>query len=147
MLSIIKVTLSCIDDQRVNCTFITYENVRLLVLLKRNPRDWRRLWSSICEKQSVNESNASENNSIHALFHREFTQLSSEQVEIHKKFSDHRSIKQAKQMYLVDSVIECLQLSNIHDILSSMYQPKQGFESMYLFMMRFCGIALINNFL
>ena len=36
MLSVIKVTLSCIVDQSVNCTFIIYENIRLLMLFERD---------------------------------------------------------------------------------------------------------------
>ena len=42
------VTLSRIDDHNVNCTFIIYEGVRLLILLKRDPIGWRLLWSSVC---------------------------------------------------------------------------------------------------
>ena len=38
MLLLIKVTLSCIDDQS---TFIKYENIRLLMLFERDSRDRR----------------------------------------------------------------------------------------------------------
>ena len=40
-------TLSCIDDQSVNCTFTTYENIRLLTLFERDPRGRKLLWSSV----------------------------------------------------------------------------------------------------
>ena len=46
MLSLTKVTLSCIDDQNVNFTVITYENIQLLMLFERDPRG-RRLWNSV----------------------------------------------------------------------------------------------------
>ena len=50
MLSPIKMTLSCIDDQSVNCTFIAYENIRLLMLFERDPRGKRLLRSSVLSK-------------------------------------------------------------------------------------------------
>ena len=50
MLLLIRVTLSCIDDQSVNRTFITYENIRLLMLFETDPRSQRLLWSSVCDE-------------------------------------------------------------------------------------------------
>ena len=47
MLLLIKAVLSYIDDQNVNCTFIIYESVRLLILLKRDPKGQRLLSSSV----------------------------------------------------------------------------------------------------
>ena len=48
MLLLMRVTLSCIDDQSVNRTFITYENIRLLTMLfETDPRCRRLLWSSV----------------------------------------------------------------------------------------------------
>ena len=47
MLSVIRVTLLCVVDQSVNCTFIIYENVRLFILFERDPRGRRLLWSSV----------------------------------------------------------------------------------------------------
>ena len=47
MLLLIKLTLSCIDDQTESCTFTIYENVRLFILLKRDPRGRSLLWSSV----------------------------------------------------------------------------------------------------
>ena len=50
MLLLIKVTLLCIGDQSVNCTFIIYENVQLLTLLKRDPRGRRLLRSTVAKR-------------------------------------------------------------------------------------------------
>ena len=47
MLLLIKVTLLCIDDQSVNCTFIKYENIRLFMLFERDSKGQRRLWNSV----------------------------------------------------------------------------------------------------
>ena len=44
-ISDVMLTLSCIDDQSMNGTFIIYENVQLILLIKRDPRS-RRLSSS-----------------------------------------------------------------------------------------------------
>ena len=44
---LLKMTLSCIYDQSVTCTFITYENIRLLMLFERDHRDRKLLWSSV----------------------------------------------------------------------------------------------------